>query len=147
MRTEDFDDEYHCFENDLRKVTTAYRQAKRKLEECFEHWSELGRDLLGGQVAVNFEHDVLTGSVSGRMFTLNLSPLVVGKENHVLVVLSVPDILNQESIEIDRFLFSINGEVLSMDGQRLHCWDDDCHSYKLLIAVSRAVLRAIPRRI
>ena len=108
MRTEDFDDEYHCFENDLRKVTTAYRQAKRKLEECFEHWSELGRDLLGGQVAVNFEHDVLTGSVSGRMFTLNLSPLVVGKENHVLVVLSVPDILNQEAIEIDRFTVSFN---------------------------------------
>jgi hypothetical protein len=146
MQIIDFEYDHHAFESHIRKVAFAYKAAMEKLKENFDHWSELGQEHLGGQLVVELKGDVLNGVVCGRRFSLSLAPIVVGINNHVLVILSVPDVLDQELIEIDRFLFTINGDVLSMEGQRIHTWDDDYQSYRLLIALSRAVLQAIPRR-
>ena len=73
--------------------------------------------------------------------------MALENDNYALAVVTVVDLVSKLPSEIDRFLISINGDVLSMEKVELLSSEDEAQSFKLLIAVVRRVIRAIPAQV
>lgn len=147
MNKADFDYDHGKFRNELSKATFAFKRIKDQLNKNFDHWVELGPKFLDGNIAitVNQDRDGVTGFVAGKKFSLSLMPLAIEGENYGLVAVSITDPVTKNALEVERFLVSIHGDVLSTDKEVLLSWEDDFQSLKLLIAITRSVLHAWPK--
>ena len=144
MEKADFDYDYDQFRGELNTVTYAYKRIKDKLMQNFEHWKELGPKFLSDQLSVEVGEDgeSVAGLVVGKHFSISLTPLAIENDNYALAVLTTVNSVSKLPVEIDRFLVSINGDVLSMEREVLLDWDNEYQSLKLLVAVARRVIRA-----
>lgn len=149
MEKEDFEYEHDQFRGELGKLAYAYKRIKERLLQNFEHWQELGTSFFNNQVSfeIGVDGESLQGIVAGKKFAISFTPVALENDNYALAVVTVVDLVSKLPSEIDRFLISINGDVLSMEKVELLSSEDEAQSFKLLIAVVRRVIRAIPAQV
>lgn len=146
MEKADFEYDHDQFRGELGKVAYAYKRIKERLLRNFEHWKELGAGFFNNQVSfeIGVDGESVSGIAAGKKFAISLTPVAFENDNYALAVVTVVDLVSKLPLEIDRFLISVNGDVLSMERVELLSSEDEAQSLKLLIAVVRRVIRAIP---
>lgn len=146
MEKVDFEYEHEQFRSELSRAAYAYKRIKERLWQNFEHWQELGSKFFSNQVSLEIGSDSesVAGVAAGKKFAISLTPVALENDNYALAVVTVVDLVSKLPTEVDRFLISINGDVLSMAREELLSSEDEAYSFKLLIAVVRRVMRAIP---
>lgn len=140
MTNLDFSYDHDDFKRDIAKTAHGYKRALSSLLDYAKYWIELGSEYLGGAVSIEIDGETITGAVLGQAFAVHLAPLIVGKENFALAILSVPNPLSTDRLEVGRFLIDVRGSVLAEDREELLNWEDDAGSYRLLVAIARLVL-------
>ena len=140
----DFEHSPKDFEGYIATASRAYVDITRKFVQNVEYWNEISPKYLGGQVTFKLDGSRAIGSAIGKKFSISISLLVIETQTFGLAVLSAPQVLSGEYVEIDRFLISTKGSVHSVDRALLLGWEEDYQSYRLLVAIVRKVLNHSP---
>lgn len=143
MNKQDFEYDHDDFKKDILKTAFAYQRLSNRFGEVVEHWKELGTDYLSGSIVVDAESTSsrVTGNACGKPFAINLVPLIAHGENYALATVSTNNLLDGEPVELCQFLISIRCGIWSTEGEELIDADDDHLGFKLLVAISRKLLK------
>ena len=141
MDKTDFEFDTDLFQRQLGVAKFAIRSATQRLIELTEHWEQLGREYLGGAIAIVAapQSNRFDGEVLGKKFSIHYSPLGRDESGVIEVSLALQDLVTGEHFEISRFLISQAG-LLSAEGELLLNRDDQNYGYKALVAVVRRVM-------
>lgn len=144
MDNSDFEYDADRFLRALVMSTGGYKRAKECLLGAVTHWKELGAGMLQGNFTADLseDSDLINGEVMGKKFVISFLPFVEEEKGYLEAIISTPNLVSGEQVEISRFLVAANGSVLSSSKEELLSWDDGYLNYRLLVAVSRRVLSA-----
>lgn len=140
----DFEYDADRFLRALLMSAGGYKRAKENLVEIASHWKELGAQMLQGNLTVDLSSsgDSIAGEVMGKKFVISFLPYVEEEKGYLEAILSTPNLVSGDQVEIGRFILAANGAVLSSGKEELLSWDDGYLNYRLLVAVARRVLSA-----
>ncbi|WP_259641685.1 hypothetical protein [Pseudomonas syringae group genomosp. 3] len=107
-------------------------------------WAKLGQEFLGGVVSISKspEDSRIDGEVLGKRFCLRYAGYGIEGESALEVVLTIPDLVAEQNIELSKFFISAEGSILSSDGERLLNLEHRDSGYRALVAVIRRVMDA-----
>lgn len=128
-----------------------YKSAWKSIEEQLEHFEQFWPSLCGQYFAnaVHIERAKasmwqLDGTAFGKPFRIQASPLAQGDDEspklYAELVITMPSIMNGDSVELGRMLIDRESELFSADGEKLMGNYDDRASYKLFTSIINAVL-------
>ncbi|WP_347505148.1 hypothetical protein [Pseudomonas anguilliseptica] len=138
--------------NQLPSQIARFKRAWQSIEEQLEHleqfWPTLCEQYFANAVHIERAKASvwqLDGTVFGKPFTVQASPLALGDEEdpklYAELVITMPSSKNGEALELGRMLIDREAELFSADGEKLLGNYDGRASYKLFTSIINAALR------
>ncbi|RON86802.1 hypothetical protein [Pseudomonas fluorescens] len=148
MNKADFEYEADLFSKQLGVTKFAFRGATEKLLALAGHWKELGQTFLGGAIAIDAwpAENKIEGTVLEKQFTIRYGVLGKGGNGVIEAVVSIPDLVTNEPVEVSRFIVAPNGALQSANGDELINREDQDYGFKSLVVVAKRVLETSARK-
>jgi|GEM_PF-2083308 len=142
MKKADFEYEADLFSKQLGVTKFAVRGATEKLLALAGHWKELGQDFFGGAIAIDAypSENRIEGTVLEKQFTIRYGVLGKAGNGVIEAVVTIPDLVTNEPVEVSRFIVSPSGALQSAGGDELINREDQEYGFKSLVIVAKRVL-------
>lgn len=135
----------HELYDDLQNAQNSWNRIVRKFNEVADVWSNLSQNQLKGLTAVSLSDDMphkISGSVLGKVFALELKPVLHEKKLYGHIIVHAPQRLTSDRVEIATFLYDAAGMYFDADGKPC----SELHSnyngeFIILVNIALAVLR------
>lgn len=142
MDKSDFEFSLDRFNSLLTRNGRGLLTAKQRLLNTISHWPTFTQSMLSGNASISIDGETkkVKGDVLGKEFDLSFGVVATDDGCQIEAILQLASATSGEGIEIGRFYFTPEGEVLSSDRDAVLQNDEDHQSYHLLCAILRKVL-------